>query len=55
MSAIHERFLQAIPAGGNILDAGCGSGRDAKAFKELGYRIIAFTASRELVHTYQHR
>lgn len=48
MSALHDRFLNAIPEGGIILDAGCGSGRDAKAFKDRGYRIVAFDASSEL-------
>lgn len=37
-----ERFLQYIPAKGHILDAGCGSGRDAKAFVELGHDVTAF-------------
>ncbi len=45
MSVLHERFLSEVPAGGYILDAGCGSGRDAKAFKKRGYRIDAFDAS----------
>ena len=48
MSVLHGRFLQEIPEGGVILDAGCGSGRDSKAFKALGYRIVAFDASHEL-------
>ena len=33
---------------GCILDAGCGSGRDSKAFRELGYRVVAFDASEEI-------
>ena len=48
MSALHVRFLATIPAGGLILDAGCGSGRDAKAFKDRGYRVHAFDASPNL-------
>ena len=33
MATLHSRFFLAkIPSGGHILDAGCGSGRDAKAF-----------------------
>ena len=48
MSALHDRFLSVIPEGGIVLDAGCGSGRDAKSFKNRGYRIVAFDASREL-------
>ena len=41
MSALYARFLESIPAGGSILDAGCGSGRDAKAFALRGYRAAA--------------
>ncbi len=48
MSALHDRLLSVIPEGGIVLDAGCGSGRDAKAFKKRGYRIVAFDASSEL-------
>ena len=32
-----------------ILDAGCGPGRDAKAFKELGYAVYAMDASQAMV------
>ena len=45
MSELHARFLLKIPEGGIILDAGCGSGRDSKAFKDLGYRVAAFDAA----------
>jgi len=45
MSTLHDRFLSEIPPGGYVLDAGCGSGRDAKTFKERGYRVAAFDAS----------
>lgn len=45
MSALHARFLQAVPVGGLLLDAGCGSGRDGKAFLAQGYRVCAFDAS----------
>lgn len=48
MGPLHARFLQKIPAGGRILDAGCGSGRDARAFKDRGYQVTAFDASPEL-------
>lgn len=37
-----ERFLRYIPTKGHILDAGCGSGRDAKALVELGHDVTAF-------------
>jgi SAM-dependent methyltransferase len=45
MSDLHIRFLTRLPQGGLILDAGCGSGRDSKAFLERGYRVNAFDAS----------
>ena len=32
LSATHARFLAHVPQGGSILEAGCGSGRDALAF-----------------------
>ena len=48
MQPLYERFLQQVPAGQPILDAGCGSGRDALAFKRLGYPVHAFDASTSL-------
>lgn len=45
MAPIYARFLPRLPAGGAILDAGCGSGRDARAFLDDGFRVIAFDAS----------
>ncbi len=48
MAPLYGRFLSLIPAGGHILDAGCGSGRDARNFLDHGYRVTAFDASAEL-------
>ncbi len=48
MAELHARFLAYVPAGGMILDAGCGSGRDSHAFLAQGYRVRAFDASPEL-------
>ncbi|NJN00325.1 MAG: methyltransferase domain-containing protein [Aquincola sp.] len=48
MTPIHQRFLARLESGAHILDAGCGSGRDAKAFAEAGFRVTAFDASAEL-------
>jgi superfamily II DNA or RNA helicase/SAM-dependent methyltransferase len=48
LSALRERFLAQVPAGGFILDAGCGSGRDSLAFLERGYRVRAFDAAPEI-------
>jgi SAM-dependent methyltransferase len=48
MGPLHESFLALVPAGSRILDAGCGSGRDAREFKRRGYRVTAVDASPEL-------
>lgn len=48
MSTLYEAFLSRLPARARILDAGCGSGRDAKAFADLGHEVSAFDASEEL-------
>jgi superfamily II DNA or RNA helicase/SAM-dependent methyltransferase/SOS-response transcriptional repressor LexA len=48
ISPIRERFTAMLSNGARILDAGCGSGRDAKAFAQQGYRVSAFDASPEL-------
>lgn len=48
MSTLHEAFLSKLPPRAHILDAGCGSGRDAKAFSELGHVVSAFDASADL-------
>lgn len=45
---LYEPFLKELPNGAHILDAGCGSGRDTKAFLERGYRVTAIDASPEL-------
>jgi len=48
MAEIRDRFTALLPAHGAVLDAGCGSGRDAKAFVEQGFQVEAFDASPEL-------
>ena len=48
MTPFHQRFLARLKPGAHILDAGCGSGRDAKAFADAGFRVTAFDASPEL-------
>lgn len=50
MGPLYKRFLAYVPSGAIILDAGCGSGRDALAFKRLGYPVHAFDASEALAH-----
>ncbi len=49
MSNIYQHFTKELPANALILDAGCGSGRDSKAFIEMGYQVEAFDASSEIV------
>ena len=48
MAALRQRFLTHVPAGGRLIDAGCGSGRDSKVFHDLGYRVLPFDDSGEM-------
>ena len=50
MSELYAPFLHEIPAGGRILDAGCGSGRDSLAFLRKGYQVVSIDASAEMVN-----
>lgn len=43
-----NKFLSYLKPGAHILDAGCGSGRDSKAFMELGYQVTAMDASQKI-------
>ncbi|WP_319781867.1 class I SAM-dependent methyltransferase [Oceanisphaera sp. IT1-181] len=53
MIPLYQRFLPYVPAGGHIVDAGCGSGRDSLNFANLGFKISAFDASPALVELAQ--
>ncbi|OQK53782.1 tellurite resistance protein-related protein [Vibrio vulnificus] len=46
---LYDQFLPHLNPNGAILDAGCGSGRDAKYFKALGFKVTAFDANQALV------
>lgn len=48
MSLWRDKFESYVADGGRILDAGCGSGRDSRAFKQHGYSVVAFDASKEM-------
>lgn len=48
VSANYDHFLKHIPEHGKILDFGCGSGRDTKAFIQRGYSVEAIDGSSEL-------
>lgn len=53
MSSLRDRFLAVVPktytGSARILDAGTGSGRDARAFHLAGYQAEAFDASPSMV------
>jgi 2-polyprenyl-3-methyl-5-hydroxy-6-metoxy-1,4-benzoquinol methylase len=45
MSALYAEFLPHVKQHGHVLDAGCGSARDAAYFKNQGFTVSAFDAS----------
>ena len=47
-SAMQDAFAAKLPRGASVLDFGCGSGRDAKRFAELGFSVTATDGSPEL-------
>lgn len=49
LSRLYAWFLRHVPAGGRLLDAGCGSGRDSLAFQRLGYDVVAMDGSIAMV------
>ena len=48
VSELYQVFLSNLPTNSRILDAGCGSGRDSKAFINMGFSVKAIDASVEL-------
>ncbi len=48
MSMHYIHFYPKLPANGKILDLGCGSGRDTKFFKELGFNVVALDGSEKM-------
>ena len=49
MDQLYKPFLDKVPSDGSILDAGCGSGRDAVNFQKKGYQVQAFDPSENLI------
>jgi len=49
MSALYAPFIKHLPPQARVLDAGCGAGRDAKAFTQMGFKVEAFDASEAMV------
>jgi 2-polyprenyl-3-methyl-5-hydroxy-6-metoxy-1,4-benzoquinol methylase len=41
MAPLYARFTPLLPPGARVLDAGCGSGRDALAFQRMGFAVEA--------------
>ena len=48
LASIYDQFLELVPRGARILDAGCGAGRDLKAFLSKGYKPFGIDASQAL-------
>lgn len=49
MEDYQNRFVKHLSPQARILDAGCGSGRDAIAFVKKGHDVLAFDAAEEMV------
>lgn len=45
---LRRKFVSFLPEHAHIIDIGCGSGRDVKAFGEMGYHAIGLDASERL-------
>ena len=54
MSDHYCRFLKLLPAGGYIMDLGCGAGSAALFFTQMGYPVLAVDGCGELCE-YTHR
>ena len=50
MSHLYNDFLKYISKGSNILDLGCGSGRDSLEFIKRGYNITAVDGSKRIIN-----
>ena len=48
ISELRDKFIRKINNNGKILDLGCGSGRDSKAFINLGFKVTAVDGSEKL-------
>ncbi|GLS83699.1 class I SAM-dependent methyltransferase [Paraferrimonas haliotis] len=55
MRSIYQEFVSRLAVGATLVDAGCGSGRDARYFAQQGFQVLAFDASEALVTLAQNR
>ncbi len=49
LTPLYRKFLPLLTPNSHIIDAGCGSGRDALYFMQQGFEVSAFDASKSLV------
>lgn len=49
MDHLYRPFLEEVGNGARILDVGCGSGRDVKAFRSMGFNAFGIDPSPELL------
>jgi 2-polyprenyl-3-methyl-5-hydroxy-6-metoxy-1,4-benzoquinol methylase len=49
VTELYVPFLSRLPERARILDVGSGSGRDTKAFRDMGHDVVAIDASEEMV------
>ena len=49
LGAIRKAFTSYLADGATIIDVGCGSGRDVKAFCDMGYKARGLDSSTELI------
>lgn len=49
MESYYTKFIPYLPTNASILDLGCGVGRDAHYFENLGYQVTAVDGSVEMV------
>ena len=45
MADVLDAYVSMLPPGGSVLDWGCGSGRDSKALRELGFSVTSTDGS----------
>ena len=55
LTDVADAFLALLPAGGRILDFGCGAGRDARLFMDRGYDVDAVDGSAQMCRVARER